>query len=225
MSLIFATQLTAVATAVLAAFAIATAWYARQAFRKQSQEVTAIERQVTDGQETARQQAELLKIQAEHLEVLRAQLDDQREASAAQAGVLKLQADELRAAADARALQSLERRQQYASTVVAWQDEPRRSGTGWVVDAHVLNTGERPVRDVSARWYSGGARIREPEGLTACLMPHDRKSFECRADDASIRAGLNAIVEFRTVGDDWWEAGTDGTLVGGMEVTDAPVRP
>ena len=40
MSLIFATQLTAVATAVLAAFAIVTAFYARQAFRKQSQEVS-----------------------------------------------------------------------------------------------------------------------------------------------------------------------------------------
>jgi hypothetical protein len=215
MSLIFATQLTAAATAVLAVFAIVTAVYARKAFRKQSQEVAAIERQVTDGQETAR-------LQAEHLEVLRAQLEDQREAAAVQAGVLKLQADELRAAADARALQSLERRHQFASTVVAWQDEPRRSGTGWVVDAHVLNTGERPVRDVSARWYSDGARIREPEGLTACLMPQDSKSFECRVDGASIRSGLNAIVEFRTVGDDWWEAGTDGTSVGGMEVTDAP---
>ena len=51
MSLIFATQLTAVATAVLAVFAIVTAFYARQAFRKQSQEVSAIERQVTDQQE------------------------------------------------------------------------------------------------------------------------------------------------------------------------------
>src|SRR5215471_8640302 len=36
MSLIFATQLTAVATAGLAAFAIVIAWYARRAFLKQS---------------------------------------------------------------------------------------------------------------------------------------------------------------------------------------------
>jgi hypothetical protein len=43
MSLIFAIQLTAVATAVLAAFAIVTAWYARRAFVKQSLEVRAIE--------------------------------------------------------------------------------------------------------------------------------------------------------------------------------------
>ena len=49
MSLIFATQLTAIATAVLAVFAIITAWYARRAFLKQSQEVRAIEQQVSDG--------------------------------------------------------------------------------------------------------------------------------------------------------------------------------
>jgi hypothetical protein len=40
MSLIFATQLTAVATAVLAVFAIVTAFYAVRAFREQSQEVS-----------------------------------------------------------------------------------------------------------------------------------------------------------------------------------------
>jgi polysaccharide deacetylase 2 family uncharacterized protein YibQ len=57
--------LTAAGTIVLAAFAIVTAWYARQAFLKQSQEVRAIERQVSDGQELARQQAELLKVHAE----------------------------------------------------------------------------------------------------------------------------------------------------------------
>ena len=45
MSLIFPTQLTAVATTVLAAFAIVTAWYARRAFRKQSQEVAILVKQ------------------------------------------------------------------------------------------------------------------------------------------------------------------------------------
>jgi uncharacterized protein YoxC len=49
MSLIFATQLTAIATAVLAVFAIITAWYVRRAFLEQSQEVRAIEQQVSDG--------------------------------------------------------------------------------------------------------------------------------------------------------------------------------
>jgi hypothetical protein len=46
MSLIAASQLTAVATAVLAAFAIVTAWYARRAFREQSKEVLLIQKQL-----------------------------------------------------------------------------------------------------------------------------------------------------------------------------------
>lgn len=41
-------EITAIATAVLAFFAIVTAVFAYIAFRKQSQEVRAIERQVTD---------------------------------------------------------------------------------------------------------------------------------------------------------------------------------
>jgi membrane protein implicated in regulation of membrane protease activity len=39
MSLEVAAWVTAIATAVLAVFAVVTAWYARKAFREQSQEV------------------------------------------------------------------------------------------------------------------------------------------------------------------------------------------
>jgi hypothetical protein len=45
MSLIFATQLTAVATTVLAVFAIVTGIYAVRAFRRQSQEVAILAEQ------------------------------------------------------------------------------------------------------------------------------------------------------------------------------------
>jgi hypothetical protein len=45
MSLIFATQLGAIATAVLAVFAIVTAWYARKAFRAQAKEVGILQQQ------------------------------------------------------------------------------------------------------------------------------------------------------------------------------------
>lgn len=96
MSGIFAEQLTAVATAVLAVFAIVTAWYALRAFLKQSREVAAIERRVLDGQELACEQGELIKIQSGQLELQREQFADQRKASAGQAEVLKLPADELR---------------------------------------------------------------------------------------------------------------------------------
>ena len=71
MSVDLSGEITAIATAVLAVFAIVTALYARQAFRKQSQKVSAIERQVKDQQELARQQAELLKIQSGQLELQR----------------------------------------------------------------------------------------------------------------------------------------------------------
>jgi hypothetical protein len=53
MSLIFATQLTAVATVVLAVGAIFTAFFAWGAFRKQSREVRAIEWQVADQRQVA----------------------------------------------------------------------------------------------------------------------------------------------------------------------------
>jgi len=64
MSLIFATQLTAIATAVLAVFAMATAYYARKAFRSQSKEVG--------------DQATMLKVQSD-------QLEEQRKINALQA--------------------------------------------------------------------------------------------------------------------------------------------
>ena len=102
MSLIFATQLTAVATAALGAFAIITAVLAGLAFRKQSQEVRAIERQVKDQEELTQQQAHLLKVQSDQLELQRQQLDDQREANARQAEVFELQASELRESLDER---------------------------------------------------------------------------------------------------------------------------
>jgi hypothetical protein len=45
MSLLLATQITAVATAVLAVFAVVTAWYARRAYQGQSAELTLLQEQ------------------------------------------------------------------------------------------------------------------------------------------------------------------------------------
>jgi hypothetical protein len=75
MSLIFATQLTAIATAMLAAFAIVTGIYAIRAFRKQSKEVS--------------DQISMLGIQSDRLA-------EQRKINAEQLRVLALQAGELR---------------------------------------------------------------------------------------------------------------------------------
>jgi len=72
MSLLGATILTAYATLALAILALTTAVLAGLAFLKQSREVRAIERQVTDAQEVTRQQAELIKLQSDQVAVSRA---------------------------------------------------------------------------------------------------------------------------------------------------------
>jgi hypothetical protein len=161
MSLIAASQLTAIATAVLAAFAIVTAAFAYMAFRKQSTEVTTLQQQ----------------------------FDDQRKVNEKQTAVLDLQAKELQASLTARQEAAMQWRYQYASTVVAWQDEPQQSGPAFCVVAHVKNTGERPVRDMSARWHAAGAAIQDREQLTPCFLPGEAKTFECRFSRLLRRPG------------------------------------
>lgn len=67
MSLQFSTQFTAVATAVLAAFAIITAVVAALAFWKQSQEITLLQVQLRDQKEFGEHQARVLELQAKDL--------------------------------------------------------------------------------------------------------------------------------------------------------------
>ena len=67
MSLLFSTQLTAVATAVLGVFAIITATVAALAFRKQSQEITLLQVQLRDQEELGERQAGVLELQAKEL--------------------------------------------------------------------------------------------------------------------------------------------------------------
>jgi hypothetical protein len=92
MSLLLATQITAVATAILAVFAIATAWYARKAFRAQAEEVSAIN----------------------------AQLKAQQELNEKQTPVLELQVQELHLSLDERKREVQERRRAQARLVSAW---------------------------------------------------------------------------------------------------------
>ena len=71
-------EITAIATALLAAFAIITATFAILAFRKQSKEVS--------------DQAEMLQVQSDRLELYRKQVDDQQEINLTHGKVLELQA-------------------------------------------------------------------------------------------------------------------------------------
>jgi len=184
-SVIVPTWVGAVATVGLLVGAIVTAIFAIKAFRKQAKEVDLLQQQLTDQQTFNRKQS----------------------------GVLDLQARELQASLDARNQAAMQWRWEYASAIVAWQEEPESAGAGWLVVAHLQNTGERPVRDLSVRWYVAGSPIRDRQQLVACFMPHSQEHFDCHVDGAAIHSGLKAIVRFRTVGDDWWSAGTDGGLV------------
>jgi hypothetical protein len=98
-------EITAIATTVLAVFAIITAWYARKAFLKQSQEV--------------RDQAEMLQVQAERLETYRKQVDEQHKINATYGGVLELQAREIRASLEERKHAAEEERRSQAAKVTA----------------------------------------------------------------------------------------------------------
>lgn len=138
--------LTAAGTAVLAVFAIVTAWYARRAFLKQSQEVAAIERQVADGQELTRQQGKLIEIQTGQLEALRGQLEEQRKASSAQTEVLELQAKELRESLAERKRDAEEKHRAQAAQVTAWFGLKTSTVSDW--GAILRNASGLPVFDV-----------------------------------------------------------------------------
>ena len=144
--------LTAVGTVVLALFAIVTAWYARKAFLRQSQEVRAIERQAADGQELIRQQAQLINIQDELLKQQR-KIND-------------LQAEDLHESLKERTrLRQVAERQQaneigFRMTTTPFPRIPEEDGGGdeFAVDADtrvhmavVSNESRRPIQNVACR--------------------------------------------------------------------------
>lgn len=124
MSEIFAGQLTAVANAVLAVFAIITAVLAGLAFRKQAREVSD---------------------QAAMLELQRQQLSDQQAASAKQAEVLELQARELRKSLEERLHTAEEKRRAQAAQVTTWfKKQPNVNGPYAEWGAMIRNNSDLP---------------------------------------------------------------------------------
>jgi hypothetical protein len=63
-----ATWFTAIATGILAIFAVVTAWYAREAFREQSEEVRTLKAQLKDQEDLNIKQAPVLQLQAKELQ-------------------------------------------------------------------------------------------------------------------------------------------------------------
>jgi hypothetical protein len=237
MSLIFATQLTAVATAVLAVFAIFTAWYARRAFLKQSQEVRAIESQVKDQQEVTRQQAELLKIQSGQLELQHQQFEDQIRANAMQAEVLELQASELRGSLDERKREAAQFRSAQAARIFVSQanfaylpDDPSEVSEivddidltdvtnpeeGWeTAKLTVVNSSDQPIYDAQLRWHRGSASHGwpNPEPL-GTIMPGSEIERSRHFPLDTNMAVSGAILMFRDATGVRWIRRPDGGLV------------
>jgi hypothetical protein len=164
MSLLAASQITAIATAVLAVFAIVTAVFAVAAFVKQREEVRTL-------QQEGEHQGRLLEVQAGQLEVQREQLAGQREASQRQAEVAELQAQELRESLEERKRQAAQQRSAQASRVfillnvhepmtLPWRaSEEREEASGerprWEVTANVSNNSELAIYDVLISWLLG----------------------------------------------------------------------
>src|SRR5216683_2945078 len=137
MSVDLSGEITAIATAVLAVFAIVTAWYARRAFLKQSQEVS--------------DQASMLQIQS-------AQLSEQQRGGERQAEVLALQADELRESLKQRERDTDDRRRGQAARVAAWFGfHESGGGRGW--GAIVRNGSDLPILNVRTFFH----RVREDQ--------------------------------------------------------------
>ena len=218
MSLIFATQLTAIATAMLAVFAVVTAVYAIRAFRKQAQEVGAIERQVKDQQELTRQQARLLEIQFDQLDIQRKQFADQREANAREAKVFELQYIELSGSIAQRTSEEEERRRGLASRVCIREDRHTglKAGRERVlpyIKATVLNTSDQPVYDLELRWQCGSTKHDDqgPEPLGMILPAAEASGSREFPSDAEMVAS-SAVLTFRDAAGVIWICRPDGTL-------------
>jgi hypothetical protein len=145
MSVVFATQLTAMATAILAAFTIITAVVAAFAFKKQSNAVS-------DGREMIGQQKDMLEVQAKRLDVYRQQVDEQRQINdeqrklnVARVETLELQAREIRASLDQRERDAEEQRRSQAARVTAWFARPSPEGPWGAV---IRNASDLPILDV-----------------------------------------------------------------------------
>jgi hypothetical protein len=223
-----ATWVTAIATGLLAIFAIVTAIFAIKAFGKQSEEVGAIQKQVHDQETLTSQQAELLKVQSGQLELQRQQLDEQRAINAKQIEVLELQARELSESLDERKREMDGRRRAQATRVFIREErldrDPRvtqaqaaasGSAAGPVIVAHLRNASDWPIYDVMLSWHRGSAPWEQPD-LFPALMPGEEESatraLPTDLPDYVDAAVFGAVAFFRDIDRVMWRAQPDGVL-------------
>lgn len=219
MSVDLSGEITAIATAVLAVFAILTAYYARKAFLKQSQEVT--------------DQASMLKVQSDELE-------EQRKINAEQTRVLALQAEELRESLGERKREADQRRRAQAAQVFISEEHQPGSSVKGVTDSDrfgaiafgevdcivaavtVENASNQPIYDAELRWYPGSADHGDPDPEPlGTIMPGqiiDDRSHDFPRD--TNMADIGAILRFRDAAGVKWERRPDGGLVDQAQAPD-----
>jgi hypothetical protein len=211
----------------LFAGAVITAFFAILAFRKQSEEVSTLERQAQDQQELTRQQGELLKIQSEQLDLQRKQVEEQRAVIGKQTDVLVLQAQELKASIEQRVRETAERHRAQAVRVFMWEerldrdpdmDQATQSARGErptpVVVAHVRNASDQPIYDLRFSWHRGTAPQRQGEAMVP-LMPGRDAYATCPVPEdlpENNRGLFGAVAFFRDAAGIFWRARPDGQL-------------
>jgi hypothetical protein len=204
MSLLTATQVTAVATAVLAFFAMATAVFAYLAFRKQSTEVNTLQEQFSD----------------------------QRTVNAKQVAVLGLQAEELNASLKERQLEVGERQRSQAAKVTAWlglagglETALRRGSEFYDWGAVIRNASDLPVLNVSVFFHfvdeqePGEDWEPEPRGEPVekiLIVPPEADRFVAIPRSVSHHADDSTCVvsiEFTDAAGQRWERDPRGALL------------
>ena len=183
MSLIFATQLTAVATLALATLALATAILALLAWRKQSREV--------------RDQGEMLRVQSE-------QLAEDRQVNAEQIRVFGLQSEELKREARDR------RRAQAAQVfIMIGRSEIVDGQISLMSNAH--NTSQLPVYDLWVQWRSSLGEFGTPS-VVPQFLPGEVRPFTGVWTQGTRPSGPNVSLDFRDAAGVRWRTTSRGIL-------------
>lgn len=177
------TWIAAIATMVLAIGAVITAYFARQAFHAQSQ-------QLKGQQEINEKLAEAIPLQTKELHE---SLDERRRVQAAQIFI---------------ELDRIAPPEQGAATPA----QPAAGPSPWRLNLTVHNTSKQPVHDLYVIWQLGTVRMGKPDPM-ARLMPGCDASFERSGpEEATDSSALGAFLAFRDAAGVRWAVREDGTL-------------
>lgn len=182
MSAIAAAQWTAVATIVLAVFAVIGAGFAVAAFRAQGQQVSALKDQVKA----------------------------QQDLNEKQTPVLELQARELRESLEQRIREAEARRRAQASHVFLGL-EPVGLNMPTGRTAHIANDSNEPIYDAQVRWHRGTAADGSDEPVPM-VLPHEEVHATHGFPPDTNMEYAGAVLVFRDAAGITWRRRLDGTL-------------